>query len=184
MQETVLCDNLLNYSEILEYFGEEKVQDRYRYLHGKLQEYITARGLENKLAINENVLDHAIMDYFTDVYRLKEFHKIGNINKAKIAAYEIYWILRRKPMQIIGSSMSQENQEEQQDLSFANEGFAVTFIANEFLMPKETVPMSEEKESKLFAFLDHLYYTFKYRNVDKQGLETILFAFDVGKQFA
>lgn len=66
--------------------------------------------------MQETMLSYdAIMDYFTDVYRLKEFHKIKNINMIKIVAYEVYWILKRKPIQIRGTEVNTK-------VVFANEG--------------------------------------------------------------
>ncbi len=59
-----------------------------------------AREQQDSLVICEEILHQVVMDYFADVYRLKEFHKIENTNMAKILAYEAYWILRRKPIQM------------------------------------------------------------------------------------
>lgn len=95
MQET-----MLSYDAIVNYFSEETIADRYKYLYDKMQDYINARGLQGSLNVCEGILHQAVMDYFADVYRLKEFHKIENINMTKIVAYEVYWILRRKPIQI------------------------------------------------------------------------------------
>lgn len=176
--------NVISYSEILEYFSEETIGDRYRFLYDKLKAYIDDRNLSDRLIVNEHVLQQMLMDYFADIHRLKEFHKIEHTNKAKIVAYEVYWLLRRKPLQAIEMTLTEDTQFEDIDskLVFANEGFAVTLVANELLMPKETIPMPQEKEEAFLTFLDHLYYYFKYRNIDKQCLETILYAYEVGKQ--
>lgn len=179
-----MVENVLSYKELIEYFTEETIRDRYRFLYDKLQEYINERELEKNLKINEHILQQIVMDYFADVHRLKEFHRIEHINKAKIIAYEVYWLLRRKPLQIVDPSQTETSSLDQmnQKLVFCNEGFAVTLIANELLMPKESIPLPQEKEDIFMLFLDHLYYYLKYRNIDKQCLEMILYAFDVGKQ--
>ena len=93
--------NVLSYNEILEYFSEETIGDRYRFLYDKLKAYIDDRNLSDRLIVNEHVLQQMLMDYFADIHRLKEFHKIEHTNKAKIIAYEVYWLLRRKPLQAI-----------------------------------------------------------------------------------
>ena len=173
-------ENTLSYNMILEYFGEETIRDRYRFLYDKMQKYIDERSLTDNLVVNEGILQQAIMDYFTDVYRLKEFHKIDQINKSKIVAYESYWILRRKPIQVQQSISINEGSQFQKKV-FSNEGFIVTMIANELLMPNEMIPLSSDKEDALMTFLDHLYYHLKYRCIDKQSLETMLYAFDVGR---
>lgn len=44
---------------------------------------------------------HAVLDYFTDINRLKHFHEISRTNLYKTKAYEISWLLRRRPIQFI-----------------------------------------------------------------------------------
>ena len=172
MQET-----LLSYDVIVNYFGEESIKDRYKYLFEKMQEYINAREMQDCLLISEGILQQMVMDYFTDIYRLKEFHKIENINMTKIVAYEVYWILRRKPIQV--SCMSGVSQK-----VFANEGFVTTFIAHEYLVPEEKEPLARDKEEAFLTYLKHIYYHLKYRCVDKQCLETMLYSFEIGKYIA
>ncbi len=172
MQETSL-----SYDVIVKYFGEETIADRYKYLYDKMQEYIDGRNLHDSLMICEDVLQQVIMDYFADVYRLKVFHQIVNINMTKIVAYEVYWILRRKPIQIQGQSANTK-------MVFANEGFATTFIAHEYLVPEETEPLNPEKEKKFLKYLRHIYYHLKYRCIDKQCLEIMLYSFETGKDIA
>lgn len=168
----------LSYSEIVKFFGEDVIRDRYRFLHDKMQIYIKERPFSSLLEINELILQQAIMDYFADIYRLKIFHKIENINKAKIVAYEVYWLLRRKPIQAKKPLTDMDDIE--QKLVFANEGFLTTLVSSEFLMPRVADPLSPEAEDNFLTFLEHLYYYFKYRPVDKQNLELILCAFNVG----
>lgn len=170
--------NVVSYSEVIDYFGENTIRDRYRFLCEKMQTYISERNLSNHLWVSEKILQQLVMDYFTDICRLQKFHKIENPNKAKILAYQIYWILRRKPIQI--KAPESELSSEDARVVFPNEGFATTLVTTEFLMPKETIPLPEAEEKALFVFLDHLLYYFKYRNVDKQNLELILYSFYVG----
>lgn len=168
-------ENCLSYNEIVDYFGEKTLTDRYRFIHDKLQEYIGARGLEESLYIHEGILQQAVMDYFVDIYRLKEFHKIDKVDIAKIMAYQIYWLLRRKPLQAAPNCPDSK-------LVFANEGFATTLIAHECLIPATDEPMSQEEEEYLLEYLRHLNYHFKYRNLDKQDLELMIYAFQTGKR--
>ena len=42
-----------------------------------------------------------MLDYFTDISRLKHFHQAKHINSLKVISYETYWLLRRKPIQIL-----------------------------------------------------------------------------------
>lgn len=166
--------NALSYTEVLNYFGENKVTDRYKYMYDKMTEYIRVRGLEDKLYIQECILQQAIMDYFVDLYRVKEFHKLDKTNITKILAYEAYWIVRRKPIQM------KENVLENK-LVFANEGFVTTFLAHECLLPLGGEPMTQEEEEQFLGFLRHLNYHLKYRVVDKQGLEAMFLAYQTGQ---
>ncbi len=93
-------ETALSYDFIVNYFGKDTISGRYKFLYDKMQEYIMAREQQDSLVICEEILHQVVMDYFADVYRLKEFHKIENTNMAKILAYEAYWILRRKPIQM------------------------------------------------------------------------------------
>lgn len=166
-------ENCLSYSEIVNYFGDTKISDRYKFLYDKMVEYIHVRELEDKLFIHEGILQQAIMDYFVDIYRIKEFHKIDCADMNKILAYEAYWILRRKPIQPKESALDDR-------LVFANEGFVTTLLAHEFLIPSSEEPLSRDEEAKLLEYLRRLNYHLKYRNVDKQSLELLLLSFKTG----
>lgn len=176
-----MAETALNYSEILAHFTEETIADRYRFLYDKMQEYIKERKQEDCLKVDEDILQQTIMDYFTDIYRLKIFHNIEHANKSKILSYEIYWILKRKPLQVQTLAGDVNPSDRKRSLVFANEGFAITLLANELLIPKEQIPMEQEKEAVFLELLDQLYYHFKYRLIDKQNLEVILCAFEAGK---
>ena len=170
-------EELLNYNEIIAYFTEETITERFKYLYDKMQEYINERNQQDCLMINEDILHQVLMDYFTDIYRLKKFHKIENINITKIVAYEVFWILRRKPLQI-------KKEISDVRLVFANEGFLTIFIAHELLIPEETEPLSADQEEKFLKYLKHINYHLKYRNVDKQCLEAMFYSFETGKIIA
>lgn len=166
MQETSL-----SYDEIIAHFGEETIRDRYAYLYDKMHDYIVEINQEDSLYINEGILHQVILDYFADIYRLKNFHKIEHANIAKIVSYEIFWILRRKPIQL----------KETCDIVFPNESFLTVFVSHELLVPEETEPLSQQQEEALFKLLSHFNYHLKYRNVDKQCLEAMLLAFETAK---
>lgn len=166
MQETSL-----SYDEIVAHFGRDTIEDRYKYLYDKMQEYINEIKQTDVLYINTTLLQQTIMDYFVDIYRLKTFHKIEHVNITKIVAYEIYWILRRKPIQL----------KETGTITFPNESFLTIFVAHELLVPEETEPWSQHQEDIFLKYLSHFNYHLKYRNVDKQCLEAMLFSFETAK---
>lgn len=166
-------NDYVTYSKILDEFGEEKIKQRYQFLYKKMEDYIKTKQIDNKVCINVELLQQAVLDYFTDIYRLKKFHGIERVNITKIISYEAYWILRRKPIQICSSEL--------EGLVFVNENFLTVFLAHEFLYSDEEVA-TEDGERFFLDFLKHVSYHLKYRNVDKQNLELMLLSFETGKQ--
>ncbi len=176
-------ENQLSYDDVLNYFGSDKIENRYMFIFDKMQEYIKVRGMEEDLFINPILLQQAVMDYFVDIYRMKEFHKIEKTDMMKILAYESYWILRRKPIQSKNGTFAEEVPVRLDDRhTYANEGFITTLIAHEFLFPEVDEPLSEDEEDTLLDFLRHLNYHLKYRSTDKQGLEMVFHAFKLGRK--
>ncbi|MCL2147475.1 MAG: hypothetical protein FWH52_06680 [Synergistaceae bacterium] len=168
-------DEGFSYQMLIEEFSEGKISSRYKFLYSKFSEYIGSRGLSEKVYINEQLLHQSVLDYFADVYRLKKFHGIDNINPTKIMAYQIFWLLKRKVLQIKETAQSDE-------LVFINESFAVLFIVHEFLFPDDySIPLSAEIQEDFKAYIKHLHYHFKYRSIDKQNLELMLYTFEIGK---
>ena len=106
-----------DYSDILSAFGKEKIEKRYEILQEYLSAFIKRHKYEDKVNIAESVLNQAVVDYFADIHRLKNFHHIEAINYLKIHAYTAYWILRRKPLQIIADDPKDV------ELAFVNERF-------------------------------------------------------------
>ncbi|KAA6344980.1 hypothetical protein EZS27_007405 [termite gut metagenome] len=164
-----------NYDFLVKEFGEEKIKKRYEYLYSKMEEFV--KTLEYKdVQINVSILNQVLLDYFTDIYRTKEFHDIKKVNKRKIVAYQTYWILRRKPLQIMRTTSSKD--------IFINERFVMSYLTQEFLVPAINVPLADKNvELKLKDFLKHLFYHLKYRYIDQQYLELILYSYDIGRFF-
>ena len=68
-----------------------------------------------------------MLDYYADIFRLKEFHDIQYVRTEKIFAYTAAWIVKRKPLQFIHDT------DEEKDI-FVNERFAVFLLLNECLL--------------------------------------------------
>lgn len=170
-----MADNLVKYDVIVKEYSEEVIADRYKYLYDKMKKYIEERNSQDILVINEELLQQAVMDYFADVYRLKIFHQIDHINMTKIVAYEVHWLLKRKPIQL-------PNHVEDNKYVFANEGFLTTFIAHELLVPDDRNLLSEQESQDFLKLLRHINYHLKYRSVDKQSLELLLLSFETGRR--
>ena len=89
------------YSDIISEFTEKRIQERFQDFYDAYDDFIKKMHLKKVVRINSYTLWHAVLDYFTDISRLKKFHKIERVNTFKIMAYELSWLIRRKPLQIV-----------------------------------------------------------------------------------
>ena len=117
----------------------------------------------------------AVLGYYSDIMRLKDFHEIDHTNDIKILAYETSWLLKRRPLQVKDS--------EDQKYAFCNEQFAFSQITLWFKKddPEKGTEILAHEDLKFFS--DTLYYHLKYRNHDPQTLELMLVSFMAGRKY-
>lgn len=166
-----------DYSELIESFGEDKIKNRYSTLYKYMDAFIKRNKYEDVVIIADSVLNQCIIDYFADIYRLKEFHKIEFINYVKIHAYTAYWLLRRKPLQIVKDDIEDVN------LAFINEKFVASYLIQFLRGEHENVIIMEEDRPKYMEFVRNLEYCLRYRVVTPQMLETMIEAYQAGMVF-
>ncbi len=126
------------------------------------------------LRIHEMALTHAVMDYYSDIQRLKEYQKIERVNEIKIKAYETFWLLKRKPIQLM-------KQLEDDKMLYVNEKFLLTRLTSFMLGEDMNIPLVEDKKKAYTNYLDTLYYYLKFRRCDAQAIELMLLAFQAGR---
>ena len=163
-----------DYNDIINEFTEKVVNERFNAFVEQISKFIdifesTEDNYKNCLKLNKLALIHAVLDYFTDISRLKSFHGIKKTNEYKILAYEVYWLLRRRPIQVIDSPT--------EEFVFINEKFALSYVLS-FLC--EDVDYNSDNIPFLDSFIDSLYYYFKYRVYSPQDIEMIILAYKVG----
>lgn len=151
---------------------DEKFKRRYAAIHADMVNYIEASGYEGKVFVNDSVLCYALVDYFEDIRRLKDFHHIPHINSIKLVAYMAYWLLHRKPLQIVGN---------EKEFLYVNERFVLAYVL-EFLNDGQT-HILERENNGLKAFTESLFYYFKYRQFNAQAIEMIILAFFAGQVY-
>ena len=166
-----------NYSDVISAFGKDKIEQRYKTLHECLSAFIKRQKYEGRVSIADSVLNQAVVDYFADIHRLKNFHHIEAINFLKIHAYTAYWILRRKPLQIIADDSLDV------ELAFVNEKFVLTYLLQYLRGDYETVIIAASERVTYFEFVKNLEYFLRYRVVTPQMLETMLEAYQAGMSF-
>jgi benzoyl-CoA reductase/2-hydroxyglutaryl-CoA dehydratase subunit BcrC/BadD/HgdB len=154
----------------------EHVTKTYSSLLRMMHNFITKNDFEigKQVSVNRNILKEAVVAFYNDMARMKSYHVIDEPSFEKDDAYKAYWIIRRKPLQVI---------EEFKDCEFLNEQFATLFLLSGMVKKKE---INDEKKAsnptwKDFRFL--LYRNMKYRIVSQQSLELMIEAFFCGCDF-
>lgn len=170
---TGTMDTNRNYNYIIERVGRQKFRERLDEMIASADQYIQETGYGEHVACNERIMLNVLLDYFADIFRLKDFHGIENTRTEKIFAYTAAWIVKRKPLQFIHET------DDEKDI-FVNERFAVFLILNECLLCGEKKFVSQENREKLDEYIDLVLYYLKYRECNPQVLELMIESFKMG----
>ena len=164
-----------HYQFLLKYFPGNKIYSRFKTLWDDTVKVIESYKLENKLRIDEESFQMIIIDYFMDTARLKDFQDIKRTNVDKIYGYELFWFLRRRPIQLL------ENLPQKFDI---NEkvaiGVFIPRILAEARLPYTSKNQTEEFRKRLNIFINLLFYNIKYRTYTQQTLELMIESFLAG----
>lgn len=165
-----------DYEEIIDHFGKEKIMQRYDTLEQYLTVFIERSDFRDKVRISYSLLNQAVIDYFADIDRLKNFHRIEKINFIKIHAYSAYWLLRRRPIQIV-------EDDDDTELAFMNENFVASYLFR-FLRGEESGVVIKKADRLAYdEFVENLKYVLRYRVITPQMLETFLEGYGAGRAF-
>lgn len=162
------------YEDLIKAFGEDVIKKRIEQISGEMLEFLKINDLNKVAYINKMALTHALMDYFSDIQRLKDYQHIEHANEIKIKAYETFWLLQRKPLQL-------KVDIEDDRLLYVNEKFLLTRLTSFLLQDDINIPIVEEKGVAFKNFLNTLYYYLKFRRCDAQSIELMLLAFKAGR---
>lgn len=163
------------YDFIVDYFTEEKIASRYAWVYNLMQDYLESEKLQDKVYISEDILNHVIIDYFVDIYRLKKFQDIEKTHDSKIYAYLISWIIRHKPLQIPSEGA--------EELAFINEMFSAELLRGYLFKKPKNVAIVNTHKDDMDIFLETLLYYFKYREYSAKSVEMIILAFEAGRAY-
>ena len=154
----------------------EDVFHTYANILKMMHKFIKNKGIkENEdIRINGRMLIEGVVDYYIDIQRIKAHHPINNPSEEKDTAYKAYWLLRRKPFQVIKPFPNCE---------FVNEYFITLYFLS--IIAYESRISDEEKRNnpKWLQFRSLLYHNLKYRHVSQQAFELMLMAFFCGHSF-
>lgn len=163
-----------DYKELMDKVGKKEFSSRLSQLMQSAKEFISESGFEETVYCNKRILSQVLLDYYSDIYRLKDFHDIERVRTEKILAYTISWIIKRKPLQFKDDFLKEEK-----DI-FVNERFAAYLMLNECLCCGKYIVPLEHRED-LDRYIDLLFYYFKYRECNSQVLELVISSFKMGE---
>lgn len=168
-------DNKDTYQFIIDYFKEEPIKNRYNWLLDLMTEYIQSEKIEEDVYVSKEILDHVVIDYFVDIYRLKDFQDIERVHKTKIYAYLIAWILRHKPIQINSNSANKH--------VYVNEMFSAELLKSYLFNKPKNVSILQNQREAYDNFAETLLYYFKYRDYSAKSIEMIILGFQAGRAY-
>jgi len=84
--------------------------------------------IEKHVSVNRYILKEAVVAFYNDMARIKSYHVIDEPSFEKDDAYKAYWILRRKPLQILNEFDNSE---------FLNEQFVTVFLLSGMVKKKK-----------------------------------------------
>jgi len=166
---------------LIEVFGESKVRDRFVFIYSAAEDFLLRQTqadpkLKDLFFISELAITEAVVDHFSDIKRLRNFHMIEKTEPEKVAAYTAYWVWRRKPIQLIGEP-SDELLMKYHFLKHFNESFAAALMISMVFDTRRIIFHDGWQRYTRFTYL--LNYFLCYRAVNPQALELTLYALSV-----
>lgn len=167
----------LSCEDIIKIFGADKIESRFNTLYNEMTLFLEQNGLSDTVAINRMLLSTAIIDYFNDIKRIKDFHdKIEKTNSEKVVAYTSYWIIQRSPLQVKDADMLKDRK-----LATLNERFVLQYIGDYLSERERGGHLFVRDNVGLKNFSKFLLYYLIYRLHEPQSLEMIISAFMAGQ---
>lgn len=162
------------YEFLIEKYGEERIREAYEWMFSSMDEYVYRIGKAESCLVSETILDYVIVDFFTDIFRLKSFHTIDNPHDTKVYSYMAFWTIRHKPIQTICND---------EELAFVNEEFVTEWIRGYLCSVDDAIALPESNRGDIDNFFSTLLYYLKYRSFSAQSLEGMLLAFLAGRNY-
>lgn len=133
-----------------------KRKHQLEYIFERMKRRSIRSDLAEHLYLNDIVLYNAIVSYFHDVDRHKEFHGSVLVDEVKQAAYLIKWIAKLRPIYFDVKLLNPSY-----NVLYANEIFAIRSGFSYLGVKPTTLPTKVHKEA---------HYTLRYRSVDERYL--------------
>lgn len=160
-------------TDIGEYPGKEIFYERIAFLNEASSIYIHAQNFDEYVGISAIPLYETVINYFSDIKRLKDFHEIETTNLIKVASYTTYWFLKTKPI-FLKKDPDKKVLQKYPILKYINENIAITILDSILFDRKELKLMMTEKLKQWNNFIKNLKYFFTYRVITPQSIELVL----------
>jgi len=160
---------------------------RFMNLFINIQELLKKRSLLDYCTVNKQLLWKAVLDYFEDIARLKEFNGYKRVQIEKIIAYETYWLLRNHPIQI-----DKQDDIDDKYVHINEYIFSFLFIKNIVTRLDQKFKSDIQIDDFIEKFEEHelsddfrkkLYYTFKFRTYTPKSLLLVIEGFMTAAEF-
>ena len=172
-----------DYEYLCDIFTTDRLYERFDFIERAARQFIHDRDVEEYVSVSLASIGNAVIDYFADIARLKDFHNVDRINPNRVAAYCAYWIYKREPL-VLCKEPDDELLESKPYLADINEWFCTTlFLVMTYDMKKPLVGdgISVTKWKDIVNLIN---YYFVYRVVTQQSLELMLVALDTTSMYA
>jgi hypothetical protein len=164
-----------HYKFLLKYFPGNILPMRFLTLWNEVTVVINGMKIEKVVRLDEESLQMVILDYFTDIARLKDFQSIEHTNVNKIYAYTLYWFLKRHPVELIQPAP---------DNFDINEKVIMSLTMPKIIREAGIIYNKDTKDikykDKMNNFINLLFYNLKYRTYTPQSIELMIEAFLCG----
>ena len=161
-----------DYSDMIRDIGELKFKERFTELLDTMDQFLQEAGYTDNVKCNERIVLMVLLDYWSDLYRMKDFHLIEKARTEKIFSYLIAWIIKRKPLQFVGDISAEKD-------VFVNERFCTYLLLNECLLCGQK-KIDIKHFDKLNEYVDYVMYYLKYRECNSQTIELMIRSFEMG----
>lgn len=154
------------------YFKKESIIKRFEIWLERIDDILFQLGLSDLTRIDCNLLSYAVLDYYVDISRIKDFHGMERVNVHKIYSYGLYWLLRKKPIQIL--------QDMDERFLYVNEKVLLMMTLRMMFAELEIDEDNEINDTMCVDFMTLFYYNLKFRTYTPKSIELALESIQFG----
>jgi hypothetical protein len=148
------------------HFERDDIVKRFKSWLERIDDCLFKRGLSEVTRIDCSLLSYAVLDYYVDILRIKDFHGMEKVNVKKIYSYGLYWLLKKKPIQLI--------QDVEEKYLYLNEK-VLLMCTLKMMFAELKVDIDKDIDEKIFLdYITLFYYNLKFRTYTAKSLELVL----------